>query len=149
MRKVLVFIAAMLSALTVCAEGKSLVITFSDNTKAEYALSTLPEITMENDKLSVKTSSTTADFDLYKVKTFTFSSSTGISSAADQQFSLSGDAIILHGESAKVRIFSIDGKSVPVEPVIYGDKTIVSLNSLDRGVYIVNANGKSVKITRR
>lgn len=149
MKQILASVAVLLSTLTAGAEERSLFITFSDNTKAEYKLSTLPEITMENDKLSITTTATTAEFDLYKVKTFTFSTSTGIETIEKQGFSLNGNAIVLDGESSKVRIFSIDGKAVPAKPIIYGDKTIVNLNSLDRGVYIVSANGKSVKITRR
>lgn len=149
MKKVLVFIAALLSTLTMSAEEKSLIITFSDNTKAEYALTTLPDITMKNDKLTVKTTSTTAEFDLYKVKTFTFATSTGIQTVDKQHFSLNGDVLVMDGESNKTRIFSIDGKSVSVDPIISNGKTIINLNALNRGVYIINVNGKSVKIIKK
>lgn len=149
MKQVLVLIVALFSTLCASAEEKSLVITFSDNTKAEYALSTLPDITMENDKLTVTTSTTTAQFDLYKVKTFTFSSTTGISVLDRQQFALNGDALVIDGESSKTRIFSIDGKAVSIDPIISNGKTILDISSLSRGVYIINANGKSIKILKK
>lgn len=149
MKKVKTLLALLLCTLYAAAQDKSLVITFSDNTKTEYALSTLPEISMANDKLSVTTASATAEFDLYKVKTFTFSSSTGISTLERQQFSLSGDVLVLPGENAQTRIFSIDGRAVGVEPIISQGKTMIDLGSLGRGIYVVSANGKSVKLTKK
>lgn len=149
MKKAKTLLALLLCAISASAQDKSLVITFSDNTKTEYALSSLPEISMANDKLSVTTASATAEFDLYKVKTFTFASSTGISATERDQFAISGDAIVLPGENALTRIFSIDGKSVNVEPIISQGKTIVSLSTLGRGVYIISYNGKSIKVTKK
>lgn len=141
--------AAFFSVLTAMAEGKSLVVTFSDGTKAEYALSTLPEISMANDKLTVETTATTAEFDLYMVKTFTFTNADGIRAIEKKGFSLQGDAIVFDGEATQTRIFSIDGKTLSVAPIISGGKTIIPLSGLNGGVYIINVDGKSVKISRR
>lgn len=149
MKHLISLLVALFCVTTVSAENKSLVITFSDNTKTTYALSTLPEISMANDKLTVKTSETTAEFDLYKVKTFTFSSTTGISSVNDEKFIIEGETLVFPSENAQIRIFSIDGKQVPVDPIYTNGKAMVSISSLTRGIYIINANGKSVKITRR
>lgn len=149
MKHILLFVVAFFTALAASAEGKSLVVTFSDGTKAEYALSTLPEISMANDKLSVVTTATTAEFDLYKVKTFTFTTSSAISSVAQRGYTISGDAIVFEGEATQTRIFSIDGKAVSVAPIISGGQTVIPLNGLGKGVYIISVNGKSVKISRR
>lgn len=149
MKHIIFFIVAFFSVLTASAEGKQLVVTFSDGTKAEYALQTLPQISMADDKLTIETTATTAEFDLYKVKTFTFSTTSGIRSVEQGGYYVSGDAIAFEGESTNTRIFSIDGKAVSATPIISDGKTIISLSSLPSGVYIISVNGKSVKISRR
>lgn len=149
MKYLLSLLVTLFCATTVGAENKSLVITFNDNTKTTYTLSTLPEITMANDKLTVKTSETTAEFDLYKVKTFTFATTSGISSVSDERFTIEGETLVFPSENAQIRIFSIDGKQVPIDPIYANGKAMVSLSALTRGIYIISANGKSVKITRQ
>jgi len=149
MKHLKALLVALLCAIDLCAEGKSLIITFSDNTKAEYALSTLPQISMADDKMKIETTATTAEFDLYKVKTFTFAATNGIAQARSNGFSISGDAIIVEGETAQIRIFAIDGKAVSVAPVRSAGQTIIGLGELPRGIYIINVNGRSVKITKR
>lgn len=149
MNKILLTIVAFFSVLTASAEGKSLFVTFSDGTKAEYALSTLPQISMANDKLTVETTATTAEFDLYMVKTFTFGEASGIRAIETKGYSINGDAIVFDGEATQTRIFSLDGKTLSVAPIISNGQTIVPLSSLKSGVYIISIDGKSVKISRR
>ena len=148
MKNILLFLFLFLPLLSHAADKSSLVITFSDNTTQTVALSTLPDIWMKDDKMTVKTSETTLEYPLYTVKTFTFGNATGINAVKSDGYSISGDALILPDESAAVRVYTLDGKAVSC-PVEHGNsQTVVSLTSLQPGAYIIQAGGRSVKIMR-
>ena len=72
MKTITLTLLLLLATLPGFAEQKELVITFNDGTTQSYALADLPDIRMENDKLSVQAGTTKAEYDLYKVRTFTF-----------------------------------------------------------------------------
>lgn len=132
------------------ADGKSLFVSFNDGSKIEFALSTLPEVTFGDDKMTVKTTSTTASYELWKVSTFTYGITTDIKQVnQDTQFAWEGDRIIVDGKANKVSIFSLDGKAVSISPITSNDKTIISLEGLTKGVYIIKINNKSIKIARQ
>lgn len=150
MRKLLLTILVLCCCLLAKAEDKTLMITFSDNTTQTFVLSALPQISMANDKMTITTASATAEYDLYKVKTFTFGTSTGIQNiGTDVSFSTQGDRIIVSGTDAQVRLFAIDGKAVSATPVRTDGHTVISLSELPKGIYIINVNGKSVKISKQ
>ena len=132
------------------ADGKSLFVSFNDGSKIEFALSTLPEVTFGDDKMTVKTTSTTASYELWKVSTFTYGTTTDIKQVSqDTRFAWEGDRIIVDGKANKVSIYALDGKTVSISPIINNDKTIISLEGLTKGVYIIKINNKSIKITRQ
>ena len=62
---------------------------------------------------------------------------------------IEGNHIAIDGSTNKVTAYSIDGKAAPVTATVAGDKTVVSLDTLPKGVYIIKINGKAIKITRR
>ena len=68
MRKLLLSLLALFCSFMAKAEDKSLIITFSDNTTQTFVLSALPQITMANNKMTISAGSTTAEYDLYKIK---------------------------------------------------------------------------------
>ena len=146
MKNILLFLFLLLS--TGSFAQSSLVITFNDNTTQTIALTTLPDIWMKDDKMTVKTSETTLEYPLYTVKTFTFGNASGIKAVKAAEYQLTGDALILPDESAAVRVYTLDGKAVSC-PVAHGNgQTIVSLTSLQPGAYIIKAGGRSVKILK-
>lgn len=63
---------------TKAADGKSLFVTFKDGQKIEFALTTMPDISFENDLMTIKSTETTATYELWKVNTFTYGATTGI-----------------------------------------------------------------------
>lgn len=150
MKRLLLSLCVAITALTTQADNKSLFVTFDDGTRVEFALSTTPEVTVTDNKLTITSTVTTASYDLWTVKTFTYGATTGINEVQTNQqgFSLEGDNIVVDG-NVNVRIFAVDGKAVSVTPKTTGDQTIIPLNGLAKGVYIININGKSVKISRR
>lgn len=146
MKNILLFLFLLLS--TGSFAQSSLVITFNDNTTQTIALTTLPDIWMKDDKMTVKTSETTLEYPLYTVKTFTFGNASGIKAVKAAEYQLTGDALILPDESAAVRVYTLDGKAVSC-PVAHGNgQTVASLTSLQPGAYIIKAGGRSVKILK-
>ena len=141
---------ALFCSIVAKAEDKSLIITFSDNTTQTFVLSTLPQITMSNNKMTISAGSTTAEYDLYKIKTFTFSGTTGIENIENNSSIIAeGDRIIIEGANANVRIFSVDGKTTTLKTTSLSNSTIIDISSLGRGVYIIKANDKTLKISKK
>lgn len=152
MKKIALSLWVALCCITAnAANDKSLFVTFNDGQKVEFALSTTPEVTFGNDQMTIKTTETTASYDLWKVTTFTYgSTSTGIHQVeTSNKFALEGDRIIIDGTNNKVSAFALDGKAVSLSPITMGDKTIVNINELTHGVYIIKINNKSIKIARQ
>lgn len=133
------------------ADGKSLFVTFDDGQKVEFALATTPEVTFSNEQMTIKTTETTASYELEKVTTFTYgSTSTGISQVeTGNPFAMEGNRIIIDGTDNKVSAFALDGKAVTLSPTAIGNKTIINLEELTHGVYIIKINYKSIKIARQ
>ena len=151
MKKIALSLMVALSCLTAKAtDGKSLFVSFNDGSKIEFALSTLPEVTFGDDQMTVKTTATTASYELWKVSTFTYGTTTGIKQVeTNNKFALEGDRIIVDGTKNQVSAFALDGKKVSLSPIVTGDKTIINLDGLNQGVYIIKINNKSIKIARQ
>lgn len=138
------------TAMTWAANARSLVITFADGTQQMFSLSDLPDISMADDKMTITAGSTTAQYDLYTVKTFTFSSTaTGINAVTKDEPSVEGDALIVPSKNAEVKVYALDGTEVRASVSRTDESTVVDLSSLPSGkIYIIRAAGKSVKIIR-
>lgn len=68
MKKIALSLLIALSCISAkAADGKSLFVSFNDGSKIEFALSTQPEITFGNDKMTVTSTATTASYELWKV----------------------------------------------------------------------------------
>lgn len=150
MKKIALSLLIALSCISAkAADGKSLFVSFNDGSKIEFALSTLPEVTFGNDKMTVKSTATTASYELWKVSTFTYGTTTGIKQVENNKFAFEGDRIIVDGNNNKVSAFALDGKAVSLSPIFAGDKTIIPLDELTHGVYIIKINNKSIKVARQ
>ncbi|RHA87646.1 T9SS C-terminal target domain-containing protein [Segatella copri] len=150
MKKIALSLLIALSCISAkAADGKSLFVSFNDGSKIEFALSTLPEVTFGNDKMTVKSTATTASYELWKVSTFTYGTTTGIKQVENNKFAFEGDRIIVDGTNNKVSAFALDGKAIKLSPITAGDKTIINLSELTHGIYIIKINNKSIKVARQ
>ena len=151
MKKIALSLLVALSCISVkAADGKSLFVSFNDGNKIEFALSTLPEVTFGNDQMTVTSTATTASYELKKVSTFTYGTTTGVKQVeANNKFAFEGDRIIVDGTNNKVRVFALDGTAVTLSPILAGDKTIIPLEELTHGVYLIIINNKSIKVARQ
>lgn len=151
MKKIALSLLVALSCISAkAADGKSLFVSFNDGNKIEFALSTLPEVTFGNEKMTVTSTATTVSYELKKVSTFTYGTTTGIKQVeANNKFAIEGDRIIVDGTNNKVRAFALDGTAVTLSPILAGDKTIIPLEELTHGVYLIIINNKSIKVARQ
>ena len=151
MKKIALSLLIALSFISAkAADGKSLFVSFNDGSKIEFALSTLPEVTFGNDKMTVKSTTTTASYELWKVSTFTYGTTTGIKQVeTNNKFAFEGDRIIVDGTNNKISTFALDGKAIKLSPTTAEGKTIINLNALTNGVYIIKINNKSIKVARQ
>lgn len=150
MKKIALSLLVALSCISAkAADGKSLFVSFNDGSKIEFALSTLPEVTFGDDKMTVKSTATTASYELWKVSTFTYGTTTGIKQVETNKFAFEGDRIIVDGTNNKVSAFALDGKNIKLSPITAGDKTIINLSELTHGIYIIKINNKSLKVARQ
>ena len=151
MKKIALSLLVALSCISAkAADGKSLFVSFYDGNKIEFALSTLPEVTFGNDKMTVTSTATTTSYELKKVSTFTYGTTTGIKQVeTNDKFAFEGDRIIVEGTNNKVRAFALDGTAVTLSPILVGDKTIIPLEELTHGVYLIIINNKSIKVARQ
>lgn len=150
MKKIALSLLVALSCISAkAADGKSLFVSFNDGSRIEFALSTLPEVTFGNDKMTVKSTATTASYELWKVSTFTYGTTTGIKQVENNKFAFEGDRIIVDGTNNKVSAFALDGKAIKLSPITAGDKTIINLSELTHGIYIIKINNKSLKVARQ
>lgn len=150
MKKIALSLLIALSCISAkAADGKSLFVSFNDGSKIEFALSTLPEVTFGDDKMTVKSTATTASYELWKVSTFTYGTTTGIKQVENNKFAFEGDRIIVDGTNNKVSAFALEGKAIKLSPITAGDKTIINLSELTHGIYIIKINNKSIKVARQ
>jgi hypothetical protein len=137
------------AAVSFADTGKSMFVTFTDNTKVEFALVETPVVTVSNDSLVVTTTSTTAAYLLQNVNTLTYGTTTAIRTVPIDEVKIAPNRIVFSGADHQVNIFALDGSRVKTNPVVVNGSTIISLESLHRGIYIISMNGKSFKIIRK
>ncbi len=149
MKKLILVLLTLLSTISLSADNKSLIITFNDGTTQVFALAELPDILMENDKMIINAGNNTIEYDLYKVKTFTFGIPSGIDNTTIQDVLMNGNKLYIPGTNNKIRIFSIDGTPVKLPNIQTVNANVLDLDPLPKSVYIINVNGKSVKIIKK
>lgn len=153
MKKQALTLALAMAALCANAETKPLTVIFNDKTYVTFSLADTPDVTFADDKMTVTTSSTTASYELWKVDSFTYDrTATGINSVnetAENDIAMEGNNIIVGTENCKVNVYSLNGTAASVATTTAGGKTIVDLDSLRRGTYIIKINDKAIKITRQ
>ena len=148
-RLTLIFLSFLFAlSLSASGAGKSLVITFDNGTTQTYLLSANPEVTVADNMLVVTAAGTTARFTLADVLTFTFAEASGIVSVQNTPGIMRHGDCILISTPTKAEAYTADGKAVSVQYTVSGSTTAVLINSLPKGITILSAAGKTIKICR-
>ncbi len=147
-------IIAMLTLLTiVCGNSlaQKLVLHHANGSTTEVELFTMPRVTFEGDKVVVKSSVVNLEYDKADILRFTYGiNPTGINSRkSDVKYSREDGKIVFRDirPQDNITLYTVDGVRVPVSVNRSGDGAELLLSSLTSGVYILNVNGQTSKIT--
>lgn len=157
-RKFLLLLFAAFFSLSVMAEDipANLVVWSKDGTKVSYKLEESPKITFTDESLVISTNKIEVDYSLSQMARITYESAnlTGVFNVNGEKvnpFEFTSESLLFPASNADaiVKIYSTDGKLVIGRHVRKGDTLLVSLNSLNNGIYLVCVNGVTYKIVKR
>ncbi len=135
------------------SQPSKLVLWFSDGTNASIQLFTKPLITFKGDQVHVSSPVSEFDYSAYDIIRFTYiGEGTSIEdSEGKEQYQLQDEKVVF-GSNIKpsdIKLYSEDGKQVPVVIINSDRQSILSLTNLPHGVYILSVKGKNTKILKR
>jgi len=154
MKKLLVLLLAgfMLPTAKIVAQSQTLVLWHADGTTTEVELYTLPRIQMQADKMVITSQGVSQEFAKSDVLRFTYKGiGTGISQVNPQTaYRVDEDRVTFYGISTtdRISVYTTGGMQIPVRLMADGNKSVLSLNSLPSGVYLINVNGRTLKFIR-
>lgn len=158
MRKKKVFICLaliVLSLLPLRAEKTKLLVWQNDGTQTLIELNEKPVITFTDDKMLVSSRTGHLEVDRKKLVRFTYlredDNAVGAIDSPTDSFVNEGESLLFfaRGKSLSVRLCSINGVVVSECTVPKGEQFRLSLNSLLKGIYVVEVNGITTKIVRQ
>lgn len=132
-----------------------LVIWSIDGTQVAYALVDKPKITFNETDLVISVNDIDIRYNLYYLERITYNNSTGIEKidlkTDEPLFKLDGESLLFPSLKANstVSIFSLSGSLVLRKTISCNGEYIFPLSNLNTGVYMVNVNGLTYKITKR
>ena len=148
MLKKLFLTFSLLTAFTVAVSARSLVLQLSDSTKVYFLLDANPKMTFPKGSVYIDDKS----YSFADVERFYISETddpNGVEAVlAKEGIRLQGDQLVV-GTKTKVRVFGLDGKQVPATQRTVAGKTIVGLERLPRGTYIVRAGNDTLKFNKK
>jgi len=153
-KKLLVLLLAgfMLPTAKIVAQSQTLVLWHADGTTTEVELYTLPRIQMQADKMVITSQGVSQEFAKSDVLRFTYKGiGTGISQVNPQTvYRVDEDRVTFYGISTtdRISVYTTGGIQIPVRLMADGNKSVLSLNSLPSGVYLINVNGRTLKFIR-
>ena len=157
MKKVFLFIVScLLLGTTTASAANELVIHLLTGTTQRFVLiNENPTISFSGENIVVQTSTTTVTYAMEDVSYFNYEDNgmpTGIGGASvTDGMKIDGDRILFSGlpVGSKVFVYTTAGKVCMSETVGADGTASLNINSLSRGVYIVNADNISTKITKK
>ena len=139
---------------TVMAEDLVLQVWLADGQVMSINLNEEPRTTYNDGNLVITTTKTTISYPLEKVKRYTYASvSSGITSpkGVEATFSADGETLTFKGlkTGTSIMLYNVAGQLLrKVTPTTEG-QAAVSVSKLPTGVYVVNMNDATYKITKR
>lgn len=134
---------------------KGIVIETAGGERTEYALTETPKLTYDGNTVTLTTTKVSVDFtatDIVKV-VLTDISATGIEIVEESQgqVKLLNEEVRMSGLSAAetVRIYNVNGTLLSTWQATRNGELTITLSDLQKGVYIINANHQSFKVTRK
>lgn len=155
MKKLLLLLFLSVTVPSIAEEATSLIVHSKDGSSVAYALSEYPKVTFEDSYLLIKSTNIDVSYPLSDMWKFTFEPvdiETAINavSADKSSFSYADGAIVLSGLNGKsfLQVYTIDGVLRHSEK-INTSTFIYPFSELPSGIYIINVNGKTFKISKK
>lgn len=147
MKKLLLTLLFGASCMLPASAAKYMTLVFADGSEQSLLLSTQPIVSFNRTKLIVKfynpvAGQTDLNFNKQEVKKYFFSDeATGVASITNDKdaMSVQGNRIVVRGAKDTVSVFRTDGTQV---------QTVVKVDGLANGTYIVRAGKNVVKIAK-
>lgn len=152
------FALVLSGALAVTATAKAddkLIVTGTDSKKAEISLSGISQITFDGDRMTVETATGNFDYQLASVDNLSFDLEASavdnieVSLRKDVSLSISGGILSVcapSGQPLSVAVYNLKGVLVARQSGM--ENVSIDFNPMAQGVYIVKANGKTIKFIR-
>lgn len=151
----ILLVALLLLPMTVKAANSTLVVELTNGQTANYLLQDKPILTMEGTRLNIKTDDIQTYYERSQVKKFYFTDgSTGTKEMLKDALvykQTDADHLEISGLSQNDRIAIYNTSGVQVGSVSRdSDKAVVSLNGLQRGIYLVRiGKSQTIKFIRK
>lgn len=123
--------------------------------RMEFVLNEFPRITQARNRVTMQTISSKVEFEVSQISKMTIqekeTSAIDEITAHDNNIRLSDGYIILSGykPGERITLYRSDGTLLWQQSVAEGGRMLVPLGQQSTGVYIVKANGQSVKIIKK
>ncbi len=142
---------------TICADTrKSLIVECTNGTTVNFLLANLPELTFSNRSLVVKDNIQSFSFIIDNVLQYYFTSEetdiANVGSQPDIRFYYDTDGnVVVEGLDlpAQIRFFSVKGWDYSDCVSVTNNKAVVSLSSLQKGVYVISINNQQIKVYKK
>lgn len=142
-----------LVCLRLSAQDQKLIVWHADGSTTSIELSSRPCITFNNNAVQINSAVSKMEMASRDVIRFSYTGMDTTPVKSIQQttkYTWKDNQLILHGNVCKkISIFRTDGVVEHVNTIHNGDDTIVELNALPSGIYVINMNGIIVKYLKQ
>lgn len=143
MKKYLTALAILLAGTAAEAEDYALKVALNEGNDATYVLSEKPVITYSDEKVIIQTANLADEYPIKAVKSFSFIENvTGVSETLPDNAVYDFRDNVFTCENHTIRVINPEGRCV------VSGQDRVSLETLGRGVYIVNTGNRTIKVFR-
>lgn len=155
-KRTLSLICLLLTLTCIKAAERMLVIETTSNGRQSILLSDKPEITFSGQTMLISSAVGNYNLEISDIVQYAFENvATGVAQLLSDELRIfypANDQIAIEGikSPSDVRLYAVDGRELPVQVSVNGDRVTVSLSMLPKGVYIISANKKqNLKIYKR
>ncbi|MDO4160400.1 MAG: hypothetical protein Q4D41_08090 [Prevotellaceae bacterium] len=145
MKKLIPLMLMLAVTIGAFAEGHALKVSFTDGSSATYALSEKPKVSFSGQDMTITSSDASTSYPRSEIVKITFeeitTSITDVNDANNITYSFNND--IFEAEGTEISVYSTSGS------LVTKGSDMVSLRSLQSGVYVVRAGKQSIKIRKK
>lgn len=135
------------------AKSQTLVLWHANGATTDVELYTQPQIKFENNKVLITSVVLDMEYPKQDVLRFTYKGGTlGISKPnGKSDVSQENGQLVFHGikSSDKIAVYNTKGIRIPIQIQRNGSTATLPLSAIPSGVYLLNANGRTSKFTKR